>query len=168
MLGGPCSQHVTGNRSRQNQSQSAIMTNIRSCQLTASRSHSRKTSSNGNISRVTGLCAGNSPVTVEFPSQRQVTRSFDVFFDLRQNKRLSKQSWGCWFETPSRSLWRQCNVPAQQRTCHCCNSPGIPPYLQRKCLWHYSDGIMSAMASQINGGSIFCSTVCSCAYQRKH
>ena len=54
------------------------------------------------------LCAGNSPVTGEFPSQRPVTRSFDVFFDLR--KRLSKQSWGWWFETPSRSLWRHCNV----------------------------------------------------------
>ena len=24
-------------------------------------------------------------------------------------KRLSKQSWGWWFETPSRSLWRHCN-----------------------------------------------------------
>ena len=26
------------------------------------------------------------------------------------NKRLSKQSWGWWFETPSRSSWRHCNV----------------------------------------------------------
>ena len=34
------------------------------------------------------LCAGNSPVTGEFPAQKPVTRSFDVFFDLRQNKRL--------------------------------------------------------------------------------
>ena len=55
------------------------------------------------------LCAGNSPVSGEFPSQRPVTRSFDVFFDLRLNKQLSKQSWGWWFETPSRPLWRQCN-----------------------------------------------------------
>ena len=55
------------------------------------------------------LCAGNSPVTGEFPSQRPVTRSFDAFFDLRLNKRLSKQSWGWWFETPSCSLWRNCN-----------------------------------------------------------
>ena len=31
--------------------------------------------------------------------------SFDVFFDLRPNKWLSKQSWGCWFETPSRPVW---------------------------------------------------------------
>ena len=29
------------------------------------------------------LCAGNSPVTSEFPTQRPVTRSFDIFFDLR-------------------------------------------------------------------------------------
>ena len=36
--------------------------------------------------------------------------SFDVFFDLRLNKGLSKQSWGWWFETQSRSLWRHCNV----------------------------------------------------------
>ena len=26
------------------------------------------------------------------------------------NKRWSKQSWGWWFETPSRPLWRHCNV----------------------------------------------------------
>ena len=56
-------------------------------------------------------CAENSPVTGEFPAQRPVTRSFGVFFDLRLNKRLSKQSWGWWFERPSRSLWRHCNDP---------------------------------------------------------
>ena len=56
------------------------------------------------------LCAGNSPATGEFPAQRPVTRSFDVFFDLRLNQRLSKQSLGWWFETPSRSLWRNCDV----------------------------------------------------------
>ena len=56
------------------------------------------------------LCAGNSPVTSEFPSQRPVTRSFDVFFDLRLTKRLSKQSRHRWFETPLRLLWRHCNM----------------------------------------------------------
>ena len=50
------------------------------------------------------FCAGN-----EFPSQRPVTTSFDVFFDLRLNKPLSKQSWGWLFETLSRPLWRHCN-----------------------------------------------------------
>ena len=44
------------------------------------------------------LCARNSPVTGEYPSQGPVTQSFDVFFDLRLHKRLSKQSWGWWFE----------------------------------------------------------------------
>ena len=56
------------------------------------------------------LYARNSPATGEFPSQRPVTRSFDVFFDLRLNKRLSKQSRRRWFETPLRSLWRHCHV----------------------------------------------------------
>ena len=45
-----------------------------------------------------------------FPSLRPVTRNFDVFFDRCLNKRLSKQSWGWWFETPSCSLWRHCNA----------------------------------------------------------
>ena len=62
------------------------------------------------FSALLAICAGNSPVPGEFPTQRPVTWSFDVFFDLRLNKRLSKQSWGWWFETLSRSLWRHCNV----------------------------------------------------------
>ena len=51
------------------------------------------------FSALMAFCAGNSPATGEFPSQRPVTRSFDVFFDLRLNKRLSKKSWGWWLET---------------------------------------------------------------------
>ena len=47
-------------------------------------------------------------VTGEFSSQRPATRSFDVVFDLRLNKRLSKQSRRQWFKTQSRSLWRHC------------------------------------------------------------
>ena len=46
------------------------------------------------FSALLAICAGNSPVTGEFPAQRPVTRSFDVFFELRLNKRLSKQWWG--------------------------------------------------------------------------
>ena len=71
------------------------------------------TSSNGNIFRVTGPLCGEFTGPGEFPRQRPVTRSFDVVFDLRLNKRLSKQPWDWWFETPSWSLWRQCNVPRQ-------------------------------------------------------
>ena len=60
----------------------------------------------------------------QFPAQRPVTRSFDVFFDLRLNKRLSKQPWGWWFETPSHPWWRHCNVICclSFKLCcyHCC------------------------------------------------
>ena len=49
-------------------------------------------------------------VTGEFPAQRPVTRSFDVFFDLHLNKWLSQQRWGWWFETSSCPLWRHGNA----------------------------------------------------------
>ena len=45
-------------------------------------------------------------------TQRPVMRSFGVFF-----KRLSKQPRGWWFETPSLSLWRQCNVKRKTPRC---------------------------------------------------
>ena len=61
------------------------------------------------FSALQALCVGNSPVTDEFPTQRSVRQSLDVFFDLCLSKRLSKQLWGWWFETPSGSLWRHCN-----------------------------------------------------------
>ena len=67
------------------------------------------TSSNGNIFRVTGPLCREFTGPGEFPIQRPVTRSFDVFFDLRLNKRLSKQPWGWWFERLSWSLWRHRN-----------------------------------------------------------
>ena len=77
-------------------------------------------SSNGSItwwrhqidafSALLAICAGNSPVPGEFPAQRPVTRSFDVFFDLHPNKRLSKQWRGWWFETLSCPLWRHRNA----------------------------------------------------------
>ena len=55
------------------------------------------------FSALLAICVG------EFPAQRPVTRSFDVFFDPRPNKRFSKQRRGWWFETQSRSLWRHRN-----------------------------------------------------------
>ena len=61
------------------------------------------------ISTLLAIWTGNSPVPGEFPTQRPVMRSFDVFFDLRLNKWLSKQSWGWWFEMLSCPLWH-CNV----------------------------------------------------------
>ena len=61
------------------------------------------------FSALLAFYTGNSRVPGEFPAQRPVTRSFGVFFDLRLNKRLSKQSWGWWFETLSRPLWHHRN-----------------------------------------------------------
>ena len=63
----------------------------------------------GTFSALLALCAGSSPVSGEFPSQRPVTRSLDIFFDLRLNKRLRKQSRRRWFGSPSNSLWHYCN-----------------------------------------------------------
>ena len=72
------------------------------------------------------ICAGNSPVFGEFPTQRPVTRSFDDFLDLRLNKRLSKQWWGWWFETLSHPLWRHRNGMGYTRMQSCLTtvSPG--------------------------------------------
>ena len=56
---------------------------------------------------VTGHLCGE--FTGESPAQRPMTRGVDVFFDLRLNKQLIKQSWGWWDETPSRSLWHHCD-----------------------------------------------------------
>ena len=61
------------------------------------------------ISALLAICEWNPPVTSGFPSQRPVTRSFDVFFDPHMNKRLNKQSIRRWIGAPSRSLWRHCN-----------------------------------------------------------
>ena len=61
------------------------------------------------FSALLALCARNSPVPGEFPSQRPVTRSLNVFFDLHLNKLVSKQSWGWWFETTLPLLWCHCN-----------------------------------------------------------
>ena len=46
------------------------------------------------FSALLAIYAGNSPVPSEFRAQRPVTQSFDVFFDLRPNKRVSEQWWG--------------------------------------------------------------------------
>ena len=72
--------------------------------------HVMMTSSNGNIFRIAG------PLCGEFTGHRWIPRTkaskaeLCVFFDLRLNKRLNKQSLSWWFEMPSRQLWRHCNV----------------------------------------------------------
>ena len=87
------------------------------------------------FSALLAICAGNLPASGEFPAQRPLTRSFDVFFYLCLNKRLRKQPWGWWFETLSRPLWRHCNVvmeytdygygPRQRRHINVMASPTI-------------------------------------------
>ena len=64
-----------------------------------------KTSSNGSIFCVTGHLCGE--FTGEFSAHRPMTRSFGVLY-VCLSKRLSKQSWGWWYETLSRPLWRHC------------------------------------------------------------
>ena len=71
------------------------------------------TSSNGNIFRVNGFCAGYSPVIGEFPAQSQ-WRGALIFFYLRLNRQLSKQWRRWWFETLLRSLWHQSWVYVNQ------------------------------------------------------
>ena len=67
------------------------------------------TSSNGNIFHVTG------PLCREFTGHRWIPlkKASDAelycLFGLRLNKRLGKQSWGLWYETPLRSSWRHRN-----------------------------------------------------------
>ena len=105
------------------------------------------TSSNGNIFSVTGLLGGEFNGHGEFPAQRPATRSFDVFFDMRLNKRLSKQSWGWWFETPSCSLWRHCNVKVVSLTLgqsFCCLKTGLWRFpLIRVCSWRIGTAFVS-------------------------
>ena len=84
--------------------------------MTASQNHMRRITwwrhQMEAFSALLAICVGNSPVTGGFPTQRPVTRSFDVFFYLRQVKRLSKRWWGWWFETPSYPLaiWKWTQV----------------------------------------------------------
>ena len=83
------------------------------------------------FSALLALCAGKPLVTDGFTPQRHVTRSFHVFFDMHQNKRLSKQSTRRWFQT-------------QVMTC-CLAAPN---HYQIECWliinkvhWHWSEAI---------------------------
>ena len=93
------------------------------------------TSSNGNIFRVTGPLCGEFTGPGEFPTQRPVTRSFDVYFDLRLNKRLCKQSWGWWFQTLLCPLWRHSN---ETESPICWLTPLTSPWGLRQSQWRLS------------------------------
>ena len=84
------------------------------------------TSSDGNIFRVNGPLGRAS---VDSPHKGPVMRSVDVLFDLRLNKRLSKQSRRRWIETPSYSSWRQCNGTAQILAYLYCTTWANPSYI---------------------------------------
>ena len=84
------------------------------------------------FSALLAICAGNSPVIGEFSAQRPVTWSFHVLYDLCLNKRLSKQTWVWWFDTPSCPIWRHCNV--SNLIYITCNSWVILFF--RSLLWH--------------------------------
>ena len=109
------------------------------------------------FSALLALCAGNSPVIGEFPSQRPVTRSFDVFFDLRLNKRLSKQSWDWWFEAPSRPLWRHSNEMVDWQWLVLTSHGSHTTILQREKKTHGDRDIGDLFCSMMtsSNGSIF-------------
>ena len=137
------------------------------------------------FSALLAICAGNSPVPGEFPTQRPVTRSFDVYFDLRPNKQLSKQWRGWWFETPSWSLWRHRNVSnvsadeTSRHDRHCCPRQTVRHTALRRrfvvhCKMWAADGVSSGTATydwwrplvhlyyDVTMGSSTIKTWCSC------
>ena len=105
------------------------------------------TSSNGNIFRVTGHLCREFTGPVISPHT-----SFDVFFVLRLNKRLSKQSWGSWFEMLSHPSWRHRNdsaIPRQSAS----GTQHYPEYWKQirspiKCLTEIVDNFFSLAVNQ--------------------
>ena len=99
------------------------------------------TSWNGNIFRVAGPLWGEFTGHRWIPSQMPVTQSFDVCFDMRLNKRLSKQPRRWWLKTPLRPLWRHCiEITLVSHTC----SPvffGSNPIWQLHSLWDESQNV---------------------------
>ena len=99
------------------------------------------------FSTLLALCAGNLPVTSDFPSQRPVTRSFDIFFDLRLNKRLSKQSRRWWFGTLFHSLWRHCDAKTLNLQMSCSD---FTPYDITGCQKKYPSNCLQATCPRIH------------------
>ena len=78
------------------------------------------------FSALLALCAGNSPVPVNSPHKDQWRGAVMFSLICARNKRLSKQPWGWWFETPSWSLWRQCNGSVYSDRSHTPGSIAAP------------------------------------------
>ena len=85
------------------------------------------------FSALLAICAGNSPVTGEFPTQRPC--DVELWYLLRSalNKPLSKQWWGWWFETLSRPIWRHWFVWRQMRLWFGSMSSGTTMSTYSKC-----------------------------------
>ena len=105
-----------------------------------------------------------------WPSQMPVTRTFDIFFDLRINNRLNKQSRRWWFETRSRSLCRHCNgtvtSPIGERrrlsfpsycvgVCqyHCCRCLNAIMPLRNQLQWYWQCRINGSFSSKRVGST---------------
>ena len=79
------------------------------------------------------FCAGNSPVTGEKGQRRRVLM-FSLICAL--NKRWNRQSWIWWFETPSRPLWRHCNVfPGHRSNIQWCPKASVYTVMFVQMLW---------------------------------
>ena len=95
------------------------------------------TSSNGNIFRVTG------PLCGEFTGPRWIPRAkandaeLWCFLWSVMNKRLSKQSWGWWFETPTHPLWRHRNVYWENISYSYTNTSNIQTRLNSSSLFRW-------------------------------
>ena len=110
------------------------------------------------------ICAGNSPVSGEFPPERPVTRGFYVFFDLCPQKRLSKQSWGWWFETPSGPLWRHSNAKRYRSV-----TIASTKWLSHKCTaTNFDPPWLTSHAKHINGLVQDCSNSIATALELQH
>ena len=110
---------------------------------------------------ILALYEGNPPVTGGFASQKTVTWSFDVAFDVSLNKLLNKYTRG-----------RGIQMSWSSRNCYVTANDNEKYKFWNRCIenvvWHYGDVIMNAIASQITSLTIVYSIVYSDADQRKH
>ena len=93
------------------------------------------TSSNGNTFRVTGHLCGEFNGPRWIPGTKASDAELCVFFDLRLNKRLSKQWWGWWFGTPLCPLWRHHNGIVFIG-CLCVDLVNLCQYKKSRLSWH--------------------------------
>ena len=97
------------------------------------------TSSNGSIFRVTGHLCGEFTGRRWIPSTKARDAELWCFRRSALNKRLSKPWYGWWFETPSCSLWRHCNVGCRSKWICKCIAKILPIHWK---MFFYSDTVM--------------------------